>query len=261
MEFSLRRRSSWASSLLTGIIGWNSFVIILALALGYSGSILPLLAVAIAAGVAQVLFLRLLFFPLGLAKGMRYGFFWGSVTGGLLIPVLARFFPLFNDHLVPWVLNGIYIGFAVGGFLSYFYGDDQTLEVEQDASAETVNYGRDAHWMEPFGFGAIVYLLVFMPRDVNVAVYLFIVGAMVGVFAAGASHFSPDKWKGTGVAFVLFSALGAVFGLVSALLFRQFQSAFFFPYLVLGPVAGALTFLVTYWRGRVLARKLEGLDI
>ena len=54
---------------------------------------------------------------------------------------------------------------------------------------------RDAHWLEPFAFGAAAYLVVLAPRTLDLAVYAFLVGAIAGVFAAGASHFSPDRWK------------------------------------------------------------------
>lgn len=252
----LQKRSSWASAIATGIIGWNSFVVILALALGYRGSAATLILLAALNGIAQPVILKAAFRLLQMDRKLMNGFIWGSITGALAICVELPFVSLFREHAILWILNGIYIGFAVGGFLSYFYRDDKEVEAEAAAAQTKVEYGRDAHWLEPFGFGAAAYLLVFLPRSVDMGVFLLIVGAMVGVFAAGGSHFSGDKWKTSVAATLLFAAIGSLFGLASGLLFRQYQDALFAPPPALGAIAGTITFLVTFLRGKRLARTL-----
>lgn len=252
----LRRRSSWASAIATGLIGWNSFVIIVALALGYRGSSAALILLATLTGVGQALVLKAALKLLRMDRGLVIGLIWGTVTGALLIAIELPFVALFREHAILWILNGAYIGFAVGGFLSYFYLDDKKADEEAAATQTSPTYGRDSHWLEPFGFGAAAYLLVFLPRSVDLAVFLLIVGAMVGVFAAGGSHFSGDRWKGSLAATAIFVFVGAFFGLASGLLFRQFQPSLYAHALLLGVAAGAITFLMTFLRGRMLARTL-----
>jgi len=154
-----------------------------------------------------------------------------------------------------WLANGIYIGLAVGAFLSYFYRDDREIEVSAQKQGHSPQYGRDAHWLEPFAFGALAYLIVFLPRSPGLAVYVFVVGAFSGVFAAGSSHFSPDRWKGSKVMLLLILAVGSLLGVLSSLLFRQFASEFRGHYWLLGAIAGFLTYLSTFLRGRSLAKR------
>ncbi|MGH9972000.1 MAG: hypothetical protein ACREBG_30000 [Pyrinomonadaceae bacterium] len=126
----LKRRSSWPSSFLTGLIGWNGFFIIVGAALGLSHRASDLFLLGTAAAVAQIVLLRVLFFALRI---------------------------------------------------------DRSNEAKEQGQA--VDYGRDAHWLEPFFFGVVAYLIAFLPRSFGLAVNLAVVGAMSGVVAAGVTHF------------------------------------------------------------------------
>jgi hypothetical protein len=255
MFSSLGRRSSWPSSFVTGLVGWISFSIIVPLAFGYAGQPWPLLKVAVVMAIAQILSLRLLFFPLQMQRGLLFGALWGALTGALLIWFGQRFFPLLHQRPILWLANGAYIGLAVGAFLSYFYRDDGEIEENARQQGVTPKYGRDAHWLEPFAFGALAYLLAFLPASPGLAFYVFIVGAFAGVFAAGASHFSPDRWKSSNLMLPLILAAGSLLGVVSSLLFRQFADQLRLDYRLMGAIAGFLTYLSTFLRGRSLARQ------
>jgi len=254
MFSSLERRSSWPSSFVTGLVGWISFSIIVPLAFGYSGAPWPLLKIAVVMAIPQVLILRLAFFPLRLNRGLQIGALWGGLTGAFLIWVGGKFFALLHERPVLWLANGAYIGMAVGAFLSYFYRDDREIEENTAQKGQSPKYGRDAHWLEPFVFGAVAYLLAFLPASPGLAFYVFIVGAFSGVFAAGASHFSPDRWKSSKLLLLILAA-GSLLGMLSSLLFRQFSSEFRGRYWVMGAIAGFLTYLSTFLRGRSLARQ------
>ena len=254
MFSSLARRSSWPSSFVTGLVGWISFSIIVPLAFGYSGAPWPLLKIAVVMAIPQVLILRLAFFPLRLNRGLQIGALWGGLTGAFLIWVGGKFFALLHERPVLWLANGAYIGMAVGAFLSYFYRDDREIEENTAQKGQSPKYGRDAHWLEPFVFGAVAYLLAFLPASPGLAFYVFIVGAFSGVFAAGASHFSPDRWKSSKLLLLILAA-GSLLGMLSSLLFRQFSSEFRGRYWVMGAIAGFLTYLSTFLRGRSLARQ------
>ena len=131
MFSSLQRRSSWPSSLVTGLVGWISFSTLVPLAFGYSGSPWPLLKIALVMAVLQILILRLAFFALRLDRGLLIGALWGGVTGALLIGAgieAGKFFYPLRDRPVLWLVNGVYIGMAVGAFLSYFHRDDREIE-------------------------------------------------------------------------------------------------------------------------------------
>jgi len=260
MFSSLARRSSWPSSLVTGLVGWISFSIIVPLAFGYSGAPWPLLRIAVVFAVLQILVLRLTFLAVRMNRGLLVGALWGGLTAVLLIAaglsrVSGGFFSLLRDRPVLWLVNGAYIGMAVGAFLSYFYRDDREIEEKAAQQGERATYGRDAHWLEPFAFGALAYPLAFLPSSPGLAFYVFIVGAFSGVFAAGASHFSPDRWKNSWPGLLLILAAGSLLGMASSLLFRQFAGEFRGHYWVMGALAGFLTFLSTFLRGRSLARR------
>ncbi|HXR17926.1 MAG TPA: hypothetical protein VN777_17160 [Terriglobales bacterium] len=252
---ALGRRSSWPSSFVTSLVGWISFSLIVPLAAGYSGPPWPLLRIAIVMAIMQVLILRSAFFFLRMDRGLWIGVLWGGLTGAMLIWIGEQFSLLLRDRPFMWLANGAYIGLAVGAFLSYFYRDDREIEVNAQQQGESPQYGRDAHWLEPFAFGALAYLIAFLPRSPGLAVYVFVVGAFSGVFAAGSSHFSPDRWKGSKLMLLLILGVGSLLGMVSSLLFRQFAGEFRGHYLLLGAVAGFLTYLSTFLRGRSLAKR------
>ncbi len=76
----------------------------------------------------------------------------------------------------------------MGAFLSYFYRDDRKIE-ENFEDKNNISYGRDAHWLDPFIYGALSYLIVFFPHSIELAIFSIIIGSFVGVVAAGVSHF------------------------------------------------------------------------
>src|SRR5205085_11201905 len=105
----------------------------------------------------------------------------GAVVGAALAAGSTFVFPL--PPLWICVAAGAFIGGNVGLYLAYFHQDDRKIE------AAGRDYGRDAHWLDPFAYGAAAYLLAFLPASVALGVSAFAVGAMVGVVAAATSHF------------------------------------------------------------------------
>ena len=260
----LQRRSSLPSSYLTGLIGWAGFMVIVGMIVRLVFGDAPpagwLLFVGAVIAVAQVLILRLGFFPLGLDRGMRAGLVWGGVTGGALIAVAIMLSPTLRRHYVIWALDGLYVGVAVGLFLSYFYRDDRRIEAAAPRG-RPVDYGRDAHWLEPFVFGAVAYLLAFAPRSADVAATALVVGAISGVVAAGVSHFFLNSVaRESALPVVLSVAAGIAQGAASGLLFRPYADELLFHHLAHGALAGALTYFVTALRGRSLARREAGVE-
>ncbi|HVG30944.1 MAG TPA: hypothetical protein VM864_14635 [Pyrinomonadaceae bacterium] len=257
----LQRRSSLPSSFLTGLIGWVGFMVIVGMIIKLAFGDAPpagwLLFVGALAAVAQVSILRAAFFPLGLDRGARAGLVWGGATGGAIIAVALYLSPTLRRHYVIWSLDGIYIGVAVGLFLAYFYRDDRRIET--GAADGPVDYGRDAHWLEPFAFGAVAYLLAFAPRSADVAATAFVVGAMSGVVAAGVSHFFLNSvWSASALPVVLSAAAGAAQGALSGLLFRPYQDELFLHRVAHSAIAGALAYFLTALRGKSLARTEAG---
>ena len=260
----LQRRSSWPSSYAIGLIGWVGFLVLVDLALGYRTPVGTLALAGALAAVAQVTLLRLGFSTLGLDRGVRRGGLWGGLSGGWSMIPLVQLFPVLGHHPVVWVLDGAYIGAAVGLFLAYFYRDDRAIEAEAAAGGAAVDYGRDAHWLEPFIFGAAAYLVVFLPRSLDLALAALVVGAMGGVVAAGVSHFfllaDLAGWRGAALPLLAGLAAGLAQGATSGLLFWQWVDQLPVSPLLLGTLAGAATYLLTTLRGRVLARqeRVEG---
>jgi len=252
-----KQRSSFPSSILTGLIGWIGFIFIGALIFGFKVSAVTLFILATGAALVQVIFLRLAFFILQMQKHILIGAFWGLVTSIGIYFVSAIFYPDLKDHPLYWLIIYAYIGAPVGAFLSYFYIDDKKIFDAAGGQSEDTNYGRDAHWLEPFGYGAIAYLIAFFPfSHFDLTVNVFIVGAMSGVFAAGASHFSPDKWKQSIVLLLLIIvSIGCIQGYLTGLLFRTYTDQLYASNLIHGITGGILTYLMTFVRGRQLAGK------
>src|SRR6185295_11184393 len=124
---------------------------------------------------------------------------------------------------VIWLVNGIYIGIAVGLFLCYFHRDDRRIESEAQGKLQPVDYGRDAHWLEPFAFGSLAYLIGFVPGSFSLAVTVLVIGAMSGVVAAGVSHFFIFTVPRNSVLPILLGIVaGLVQGALSGLLLRPF---------------------------------------
>jgi len=228
--------------------------VIFALILSESRSAGQLFVLATIAAVAQVVFLRLLFFALGLDRSIPAAVICGGFTGLAAVLAERQFTKLFELHPLVWMFNGIYIGVAVGLFLRYFYRDDRRIETEATSAHRAVDYGRDAHWLEPFVFGAVAYLLAFFPHSFWLAVIVLVIGAMSGVVAAGVSHFFIFAAARTSFLPVLLSiTVGIIQGALSGLLFRAFASELLFSPLIHGAIAGGLTYLLTALRGRSLA--------
>ena len=250
-----KRRSSWPSSFVTGLIGWNGFFIIVGAALGQASNAGELFLLATAAAILEIVVLRLLFSVLRLDRSMLAGAVWGGLIGGALVFAETRTTQIFAPHPVVWIVNGVYIGIAIGVFLCYFYRDDRRIEAEAKEQDLTVDYGRDAHWLEPFIFGLIAYLIGFLPHTFDLAVNVAVVGAMSGVVAAGVSHFFVFSIprKSFVVPVVLCVLAGVVQGALTGLLFRAFATELWGSPLVHGAVSGALTYLMTSLRATQLA--------
>lgn len=259
----LQRRSSLPSSFVTGLIGWVGFAVVVGMIVRLVYGDAPragwLALLGALAAVAQVSILRAGFFRLGLQRGMSRGLVWGGLTGGALAAVALYLSPTLRRHPVIWALDGLYVGVAVGLFLSYFHRDDRRIEAAAAETGSAVDYGRDAHWLEPFVFGAAGYLLAFVPRSADVAATALVVGALSGVVAAGVSHFFLNStWKASALPLVLSLLAGAAAGAASGLLFKPFQGELPLPRIAHGAIAGALTYLATSVRGKSLARREAG---
>jgi hypothetical protein len=246
-----KARSSPLSALLTAMIGWNGLVTLVALLLGAGGAPWGLFAVASATALAQAAVL----WPLYLlrlrldGRAVARGASGGALSGAVLFAPWALRLGVLATHPATWIVAAALAGAAVGGFIAYFFADDARLI----SLGEPVDRGRDAHWLEPFAFGAGVFASVCLPRSLDAAVYTTIVGAVVGVVAAGVSHYTPDVWNSSARGFLAFCAFGAVLGGGAAFLLRHQPAS-----LAAGPTAGALTLLVTLLRGKVLAAREAG---
>lgn len=251
----LQQRRSWPSSFVTGLIGWNGLAMVAGLAFGYAGSTSTLCVAASLAAVLEVIMLRTAFGALRLERSVWRGAVWGAIIAGLLAALEMVLFPILREHPVISLLVGIYVGAPVGAFLSYFYRDDRRIEAEAAASSKPVDYGREAHWLDPFLYGAVSYLLAFLPRTLDMALGAAVVGSMTGVVAAGVSHFFLSYWKNAAWTIPVSGLAGAALGALTGLLFRNYQTQLFLPCTLEGAIAGALTFLITATVGRRLARR------
>ncbi len=248
-----RRRSSWPSSFATALIGWIGFTVIAALLAGDTGPPGRLFLIAALAAIVQAIALRLAFFALRLHRGILNGVLWGGVTAALIVAGEMAIFPDVRAHPYLAPITGIYIGMAVGAFLSYFYRDDRTIEGEQRAAGKPVDYGRDAHWLDPFVYGAMAYVVALIPRSFDVAVVAAVIGMIVGVVAAGVSHFFLSKWNNSAATIPVATIAGAALGAPTGFLLRSYASSVMLPLPVAGAIAGGLTFLATSIAGRALA--------
>jgi len=254
----LKQRSSWPSSVATGLIGWVGFAIIVPLALGYAGPLGPLFLMAVAAAVVQVLVLRLAFSALKMDQGVKTGAVWGGVTAALIVAGEWAVFPEVRAHPIIAMVTGVYVGIPVGAFLSYFHRDDRKVQEEAKAAGKPVDYGRDAHWLDPFVYGALAYEVAMLPRTADLAISAAVVGMIVGVVAAGVSHFILGKWGNSAATIPAAMAAGALIGAPTGLLFRAQAGSLLLPPLAVGAIAGALTFLATSIVGRKLAALERG---
>src|SRR5262245_20698829 len=124
----LKRRSSWPSSVVTALIGWNAFATVAALAVGRVESLGPLLSTATAAAVVQVLALRARLRVARRPDSVVRGALWGAITAALLVAAALAVVPGLAAHRVLAWLMGLYAGAPVGAFLSYFRRDDARIQ-------------------------------------------------------------------------------------------------------------------------------------
>ncbi|MFZ5471357.1 MAG: hypothetical protein ACOZIN_18190 [Myxococcota bacterium] len=253
-----KRRSSWPSSFATGLIGWVGFGIIVPAALGYTHSMVKLAALAAAGATAQVVLLRLAFSFLRMERSVLAGALWGGVSAAAIVAVGVAFIEVLKSHPGVALATGAYVGVPVGAFLSYFHRDDRRIEAAARAAGGPVDYGRDAHWLDPFVYGAVCYVIAFLPRSTNVAMVAAAVGMIVGVTAAGVSHFILSRWQNAPWTLPVASLIGAAFGVPTGLALRTHADALWLPPWASGATAGALTFFVTAVVGRALARREGG---
>jgi hypothetical protein len=257
MPEALRRRSSWPSSFVTALIGWNGFATVGALAFG-RGALLPaLLPIVSVCAVVQVLALRALFGVARSSGGLAAGAVVGAVTALLMMPAVMALIPDLGRHPIVTLAIAGYIGAPVGIFLAYFRRDDARIEAA--ARDGVVDYGRDAHWLDPFIYGALAYLVVYLPTAPWSALTIAVVGAMVGVVAAGVSHFFLARFDNAPITIPIAAVAGAPLGAATGWLLRAAARA---PVasLVSGVLAGGLCFAVTAAVGRRLAAR-EGARI
>jgi hypothetical protein len=251
---ALTRRSSWPSSFVTAIIGWNGFATVAALVFGRAAVLPALLPIASVCAVVQVLALRLRLRFARRPASLPWGAIAGATTAVLLAVAAMARIPDLAAHTAVSLLVAAYIGAPVGVFLSYFRRDDARIEDAARAQGRVADYGRDAHWLDPFVYGAVAYLALFVPRTFWSGVSTAIVGAMVGVVAAGVSHFFLARLDNAPVTIPIAALAGAPLGAATGLLLRAGGHP---PYSapVAGILAGAVCFAITAAVGRRLAAR------
>jgi hypothetical protein len=249
----LRRRSSWPSSVITALIGWNGFATVAALGFGRAPLLPSLFAVASACAVAQVLVLRARLSAARPPGGVAAGALAGALTA--LVLALGAMAVVAELARHPWVtaLVAAYIGAPVGAFLWYFRRDDARIARAAGARRVPVDYGRDAHWLDPFAYGAAAYLVVLVPMTVGAALATAIIGAMVGVVAAGVSHFFLARFDNAVFTIPVAAVAGAPLGAATGWLLRAVPHAV--PTPITGALAGAVCFAITAAVGRRLAAR------
>jgi len=252
MPAVLKRRSSWPSSFVTALIGWNGFATIAALAFGRAALLPRLLAIAIGCAMLQVLALRARLRFARRPDGLVGAAIAGTVSALLLSLAAMSCVGDLNRHRVVTLLVAAYIGAPVGVFLSYFRRDDARIAAAARAQARPVDYGRDAHWLDPFAYGAVAYLVVFAPGAAWSGLTAAIVGAMVGVVAAGVSHFFLARFDNAPVTIPIAAVAGMPLGALTGWLLRTGGPSAVSETLR-GVVAGALCFAITAAVGRRLA--------
>jgi len=251
---SLTRRSSWPSSFTTALIGWNGLTTVAALAFGRAPLLGTLLPIASALAVIQVAALRACLHFARRTRGLVGGAVVGTVTALLLGAAAMARVPDLARHPVITLLMAAYIGAPVGVFLSYFRRDDARIEAAAAAQGRPVDYGRDAHWLDPFVYGAAAFLIIFAPRELWSGVSTAIVGAMVGVVAAGVSHFFLSRLDNAPISIPIAAVAGIPLGAATGFLLRAAAHPPL-PAPVAGVIAGALCFAITATVGHRLAAR------
>jgi hypothetical protein len=271
MPRALRRRSSWPSSFVTALIGWNGLATLVALAFGRAAPPLgPLLLAATGVALAEVPLLRACLAVAPGGQRVLAGAAYGAATALALALAPVFLVPALSEH--PFVALGTagYAGAAVGAFLWYFRRDDARLEraaaavpgpapvpapargPEPAQMRGDVDYGRDAHWLDPFAYGAALFAVVCLPRSPALAVATVMVGAFTGVVAAGVSHFFLSRAGNARWTIAVAVVAGGAAGTLAGFLLRGVPHPLL-PAPWPGAIAGALTFGLTAAVGRRLA--------
>jgi hypothetical protein len=254
MPEALRRRSSWPSTLLTALIGWNGFATVGALAFGRGRMLPALLPVVSVCAVVQVLALRARLRLMPSVGGLWAGGIAGAVSAWMMMPAVMALVPDLARHPIITLAIAAYIGAPVGIFLSYFRRDDARIAAAAQARGAAIDYGRDAHWLDPFVYGALAYLGVFLPTALWSGVTIAVVGAMVGVVAAGLSHFFLARFANAPFTIPVAAVAGAPLGAATGWLLRPAERAPWSP-LLAGTLAGVVCFAFTAAVGRRLAAR------
>ncbi len=250
------QRSSWASSLITGITGWLGTLAIGSLILSQQNTIGSICLLSLAGGTVQVLLLRMLFFRLNMHKHLVYGALWGGISGSMLFFAALPIMPELAAHAILWSGFFVFNGINIGGYLSYFHIDDNKIRQEAHTAGQRTDYGRDAHWLEPVAFGVFAYLAGCLPISLETGVMVLLTGAFSGVVAAGFSHFSPDSWKSSPWKLgIMILAMGSLQGLLSGSLFISIADDILAPWYLAGITGGILTYATTLIRGKALAKR------
>src|SRR5262245_42958700 len=95
---SLMRRSSWPSSFVTALIGWNGFATVAALAFGRAPLLAALLQAASMCALLQVVALRA-HLRFGGRPGVVVGAAAGAITALALVPLAVACVPTLAPHL------------------------------------------------------------------------------------------------------------------------------------------------------------------
>jgi hypothetical protein len=225
-----------------------------ALAFGRAAQLGALLPVASACAVLQVTVLRARLRFARRPDGVAAGAIAGAAAALVLAAAAMACVTELGRHPVVTALVAGYIGAPVGAFLSYFRADDARIEAAARARGRAVDYGRDAHWLDPFAYGAAAYLAVFVPRALWSGVGAAIVGAMVGVVAAGVSHFFLARLRNAPITIPMAALAGAPLGAITGLLLRGAGRAPL-PAPATGALAGMVCFAITAAVGHRLARR------
>lgn len=252
----LSQRSSVASSLFTGVVGWFGGTVVTTLLVGQPVPVLELASVLAMITLGHVAVLRLFFEPMGMERGVPRGTALGALIGLPFGVGLVGALPILRPHAPIVIPAGAVMGAAVGFYLSYFHRDDRRLEAEQGKGPGEADYGRDATWWEPFPFGGLVFALAFAPTSVDVAFHALFLGTTIGVLAAAASHFVVTTWDDARLAWATMVIVGAVLGVGAGWLMSPFETLL--PPVAHGLIAGALAWAGVFWRGQALAATERG---
>jgi len=118
MPEALRRRSSWPSSFVTALIGWNGFATVGALAFGRGWMLPALLPIVSVCAVVQGVALRARLRLMPAAGGLAAGGVAGAVSALLAMPAVMALIPDLGRHPIITLAIAGYIGTPVGIFLS-----------------------------------------------------------------------------------------------------------------------------------------------